>query len=82
MQSQQRAESGVKEIVLGYYGHDDEEILPEQTTSEVVGAFDGGPVKEMNIDDLPEDVRAIFLAEQHRLKTGECINSSEFRRSK
>lgn len=81
MQSQQRAENGVKEIVLGYYGHDTEELPAKQTVTEVVGGFDAGPVKQMNLDDLPEEVRSIFLAEQHRLETGEFIPSNVFRRS-
>jgi hypothetical protein len=80
MQMQQRAEAGIKEVILGYVGHEDDENTTADlpTISEVVGGFDAGPVKVMTLEELPDDVRSVFLAEQHRLKTGETIKSKEF----
>lgn len=81
MQAQQRVENGVKEIILGYYGHEPDDNVSEldKTVAEVVGEFDGGPIIQTSMDELPDDVRSIFLAEQHRMKTGELRNADEFR---
>jgi len=81
MQMQQRAEAGIKEVILGYVGHEDEkdENTDLPTVSEVVGGFDAGPVRAMNMEDLPEDVRSVLLAEQHRLKTGKTLKTEVFK---
>lgn|GEM_PF-4343067 len=77
MQSQQRAENGVKEIVLGYVG--DEPIKEEesQNVSDLASAIDGNVIAT-NPSDLPDDLRAIWLADQHFKKTGELRSSDEF----
>jgi hypothetical protein len=84
MQSQQRAENGIKEIVLGYYGHELNEVTPpEQSIQEAVGQFNeagAGPIKQVNMEDLPEHLQEILRAEQHRLKTGEIRKSTEFKK--
>lgn len=80
MQTQQRVENGIREIVLGYYGHEQEDLGPDQTLSEVVEEFAmlDGPMIETTIEELPDDLRSILLAENHRLKTGETRKASEF----
>ena len=85
MQSQQRAEGGVKEIILGYIGHEDEDLGDEMhddiSASDLSEAFDG-KAKTVTVDQLPDDVREIFLAEQHRKQTGEVKKSTDFARGK
>ncbi len=86
MQSQQRAENGIKEIVIGYYGHESEtSTAPEQTIQDAVGQFNeagAGSIQSVNVEDLPESVRDVFLAEQHRLRTGELRKASDFKERK
>jgi hypothetical protein len=80
MQMQQRAEAGIREIVAGYVGHEDIETTEDlPTLAEVTGGFDAGPVKAMPIEDLPDDVRSVLLAEQHRLKTGKTVKTEVFK---
>jgi hypothetical protein len=85
MQMQQRAEGGIKEVVLGYIGHEDEdlgdEIEPELKGHELNEAFEG-KAQRTSVDELPDDVREIFLSEQHRIKTGEVKRSTDFARGK
>jgi hypothetical protein len=86
MQSQQRAENGIKEIIIGYYGHESEtSSAPESTVQDAIGAFNeagAGPVHAVNAEDLPEEIREVYLAEQHRLRTGKFLKASEFRTRK
>lgn len=77
MQSQQRAENGVEEVVIGYFSDSDD--APAYIPEFDVGEFDG-MVKETAIDDLPDDVRSVVLAEHHRLTTGEIKKTAEFSR--
>jgi hypothetical protein len=66
MQSQVRAENGIKERIIGYVGRDWE---PEPEELDVAALAEAG-FKETKFDDLPEDIRDIVLAEHDRLKTG------------
>lgn len=78
MQSQQRTENGVEEIVIGYFSDPDDGVhayVPEFDVNE----FDG-MVTASSIDDLPDSVRSVVLAEHHRLTTGEIKMTSEFER--
>lgn len=86
MQAQQRAENGIREVILGYYGHPEtwiehnrEAAQETQTVAEVVGGFDGGPIKQVNAVDLPPEVLEVYLAEEHRRKTGQVLKSTDFK---
>ncbi|MGH7744595.1 MAG: hypothetical protein ACREQ5_07235 [Candidatus Dormibacteria bacterium] len=82
MQAQQRAENGVREVILGYYGHPEtwiESSQGTQTVSEIVGDFDGGPIKQVGVADLPPEVLEVYLAEEHRRKTGQILKSTDFK---
>lgn len=81
MQSQQRAENGVREVILGYYGDDSkpQQSYDNDSIATVVGDFEG-PVHATNLDDLPPDIRAILLAENHRKQTGETKPYTDFLR--
>ena len=84
MQSQQRAENGIREIVLGYYGDDSHQSKQEydnDSVGSVISEFGGseaGPTYVTNLDDLPPDLRAILLAENHRKQTGETKPYTDF----
>jgi hypothetical protein len=80
MQTQQRAEAGVREIIIGYVGHEDDADLNAgaQTLTDVLGAFEGVAI-ESTVENLPEEIRAVYLAEMMRLKTGEIRKSADFR---
>ena len=77
MQAQQRAENGIEEIVIGYFSDPDDAnvYVPEFDVSEFDGMITAG-----SIDDLPDGVRSVVLAEHHRLSTGEIKMTSEFER--
>ena len=76
MQSQQRAQNGVEEIVIGYFS-DNDDLGPDELPEFDVSEFDG-MITETSIDQLPKDIQAIIKAEHHRLTTGEIKKSSEF----
>lgn len=78
MQSQQRAENGITEIVLGVIGEEPYEKQEDLTNLAELGeAFmNAGPITEMNLEDLPDDVRSVLLAETHRQQTGAVLPSS------
>ena len=79
MQSQQRAENGIKEIVLGYVD-DDEVILEEIDTAGVAEFAELGQAFEVtSYHDLPEDIRDIVLVENHRLATNEVLSIEAFK---
>lgn len=84
MQTQQRAENGVTEIVIGIIGEPAFEEKDEQTDLTALGTafLDAGPVTNTSIDDLPDDVRSILLAEQHRKVSGVILPSSFYSRDK
>jgi hypothetical protein len=80
MQTQQRAESGIKERIVGYYGSDwtpepDELDMDDLRTMAEVGAF-----HEVDFKDLPEHIRDVVLAENHRMKTGQILTVDEFKK--
>lgn len=81
MQSQIRAENGIKEIVVGYVGEVTEDQVEELEADEVSSLIQGmdNNVIQTNAEDLPPEIRDIYLAEMHRLKTGEYKAASEFK---
>jgi hypothetical protein len=82
MQTMARAEAGIREEVIGYYGEPDfenEDGYTQADAGEFIGSFgDAGPVVNVKPEDLPEDIREIYLAEMHRLKTGEVRPIKDF----
>ena len=72
MQSQQRAENGVREVVIGYANGEETEDSLEDIDFEAVGEI--GQASEVQVAQLPEDVRDIYEAEMHRLRTGELYS--------
>ena len=72
-QSQIRAENGVQERIIGYLGSDVEidtlETLP----------FDPTMVPKVAAKNLPDDIKWVYFAEIHRLKTGEVLTSQEYK---
>jgi hypothetical protein len=82
MQTQQRAENGVKEIIVGYIGHPP--LMPDEDANDLGEVIDAatsafaGDIRETPLEELPADVRAILLAEKHRNKTGEVVSSDKF----
>lgn len=78
MQSQQRAENGVKEVVLGYIGHAPiEQEIETHSVTDLAAGLDG-QIITTNASDLPDEMRAMWLADQHFKKTGELKPSDEF----
>lgn len=78
MQSQQRAENGIEEIVIGYA--DQDEFEPEDLDANDLGIFDSmGTYSEVALHDLPPDIRDILLAENHRMRTGEVIGVQQYK---
>ena len=73
MQTQIRLENGVRERIVGYVGSDWEPPMEELDISE----FSEQDISVTHIDDLPEDIRDILLAENHRLRTKETITVEE-----
>lgn len=78
MQSQQRAENGIEEIIIGYIGHDP--LEPEEELTDLVklgtAFMESGVVSESTLQNLPDDVRSVVLAESHRRATGQVLPSS------
>jgi hypothetical protein len=82
MQSQQRAENGVKEVIIGYYGEESEQPIELPSLQSAVSEFQDsgiGPMFDVSVEDLPDHVREVFLAEMHRMKTGEVRKATEFK---
>ena len=77
MQSQQRAEAGVKEKIIGYVGYDWE---PEPDAVDMLELGYVGPASEVKVSELPQDIQDIFHAEMHRLRTGEVMTVETFKR--
>lgn len=82
MQSQQRAENGITEIIIGYVGHDPIQEEQELTSLIDLGTafMDSAEVQEMKLDELPDDVRSVVLAEKHRKETGAILPSEFYKR--
>lgn len=79
MQSQQRAEAGVQEIIIGYVGEDyddSEEFDPTELTG-----FEG-PIYESSMDTLPPDIRDVVEVEMHRMRTGELLSIDQWKQKK
>lgn len=70
-QSQLRAENGIKEKVIGYIGSAEEyhDVLE----------FDSRVVPTTKSKELPPDVKWIYFAEIHRLKTGEVLTAAQYK---
>lgn len=79
MQSQQRAEAGICEIVVGYVGRD---WKPEPEDIDMQAVMELGPAYQIAFDDLPKDIRDIVGAENHRLQTGEVLSVEAFKKRK
>jgi len=78
MQSQQRAENGIKEIVVGYV--DDETLFLEDIDTKGMAEFaESGSALEVSYHDLPIDILDIVRAENHRLATGEVVSIESFK---
>ena len=79
MQAQQRAENGVEEIVVGYYSDlDNINTLDEHQDFDVTEFSDMNMMEATAVDALPADLQSVYLAEMHRMKTGEVRPTSEF----
>jgi hypothetical protein len=80
MQTMMRAEAGIREEVVGYYGGEDFDSDEETPNAgELIGSFgDSASVVTAKPEDLPEDIREIYLAEMHRIKTGEVRPIKDF----
>lgn len=70
-QTHVRAENGIKEKVIGYLGSE-EEVLD---TLE----FDSRLVPKTQAKDLPENVKWLYYAEIHRLRTGETMTGKAYK---
>lgn len=68
-----RAENGVKERVIGYLGSS-VEIDTLDTFN-----FDPSVVPKVAAKELPDDVKWVYFAEIHRIKTGEVLTSEEYK---
>lgn len=68
-----RAENGVKERIIGYIGSD-VEIDTLDTFN-----FDPNVVPKTSAKELPDDVKWVYFAEMHRLKTGEVLTSQQYK---
>ena len=80
MQAQQRAEAGIKEVVIGYVGDEvPEEELIDELPDELMTMVASGEAMEVAMRDLPQDVKDILLAEHHRLRTGEVMTVEQFK---
>ncbi len=79
-QTLQRAENGIEEIVIGYYSDPDTEDQDE-TQDLDVSQFSDLNMEETALDALPDDLKSVYLAEVHRMKTGEIRPASEFEQS-
>lgn len=79
MQSQQRAENGVKEIVVGYV--DDDTIILEDIDTDGMAEFANmnSAFEVASYHDLPPDILDVVLAENHRLATGEVLSMEAFK---
>ena len=75
------AENGIREIVVGYIG-DEAEYKPQLKPVSVSDLQAVGPGRTMKVSELPEGVRDIYEAEQHRLQTGEVMQVEEFKKRK
>ena len=79
MQSQQRAENGIKEIVVGYVD-EDTIILDDIDTTSIAEFAESGGAYEVAYHDLPPDILDIVRAENHRLATGEVVSVEAFKK--
>jgi hypothetical protein len=79
MQSQLRAENGIKEIIVGYFGEKDDliAISDSKEVADLMSSLDDNAMM-VRPEDLPPEVREIYLAEMHRLETGELRPASDF----
>lgn len=84
MQTQQRAENGIEEIIIGYIGHPPLEQEDELVDLVALGTqfMDSAGIYEMGLDDLPDDIRSVILAERHRKETGAILPSEFYKREK
>ena len=80
-QSQALAENGVREIVVGIIGHDEEpEVqLGPVPINELATAL-GKQGQLVNEKDLPEDIYWTLQAENHRARTGEIMTVEDYRK--
>jgi len=78
MQSQQRAENGIEEKIVGYVGYEFEPEV-EDIDMAMIGEF--GPAYTTSIKDLPQYIQHILSTEAHRLKTGEVLTVEAFKRT-
>jgi hypothetical protein len=69
MQSQLRAENGIKEKVVGYVGYDWEPEADFISPSD----FEALNPRIVKMEELPDDIRDVLLAENHRMATGEVL---------
>jgi hypothetical protein len=79
MQSQQRAEAGVREIVVGYVGRN---YTPEPEDIDMQSVMELGPAYEIGFNELPADIKDIVAAENHRMQTGEVLSVESFKKKK
>jgi len=78
MQSQQRAENGISEKIIGYVGYEWEPEADEIDMT-LIGEF--GPAYTTSVKDLPRDLQDVLAAENHRLKTGEVLTVDAYKRT-
>lgn len=74
MQSHLRAENGIKERIVGYVGSDWEPELEEVDFTEM-----GEEFKQTDFSDLPEYIRDVVDAENHRIKTNELLTVDQYK---
>lgn len=81
MQTQQRIENGVREKIVGYLGDSDWEPDADaiDPSDMAMMAEVGTMMEAVNVDHLPDDIKWIYKAEQHRLKTGEIMTVQTYK---
>jgi hypothetical protein len=79
MQSQQRAEAGIREIVVGYIGIDDIDATnePLDVTSLMGALEDSGRFFETKEKDLPPWLHQVLIAERIRKETGKIVRADK-----
>ncbi len=75
MQTQLRAENGIREKIVGYVGYDWEPELDTISPSD----FEGLNAKAVSMKELPDDIRDILLAENYRQETGQTLTLEQDR---
>jgi hypothetical protein len=86
MQTQQRAENGITEVIIGYVG---EEPLDQAGRGDVTNLtelgtqfMDAGTLYQSSLDGLPDDIRSVVLAEAHRQETGTVLPATFYKLDK